>query len=71
MEINIVDVTSKYVKLRKLGPGYAGTCPFCGSNGITDFIVLVKHQKYSCDKCGANGGVFQFLLSLKGITLEE
>lgn len=74
MEINILDIISKYVKLEKLGPGYTGICPFCGADGtdgITGFIISVQNQKYRCGKCGATGGIFQFLLSLKGVSLEE
>lgn len=71
MKIDIVDIISKYVKLKRLGPGYTGICPFCGADGITDFIVSIQHHKYTCKKCGATGGIFQFLLSLKGVSLEE
>ena len=71
MKVNVVGIVSKYVKLKKLGPGYTGICPFCGANGITDFVVSVQHQKYTCKKCSATGGIFQFLLSLKGVSLEE
>jgi CRISPR/Cas system-associated exonuclease Cas4 (RecB family) len=71
MKINIADVVSKYVKLNKLGPGYTGICPFCEAKGVTDFVVLVRNQKYACAKCHAEGGIFKFLMDLKGISLEE
>lgn len=71
MKVNILDIISKYVKLERLGPGYTGICPFCGADGINDFVVLIHNQLYRCSKCGAIGGIFQFLLSLKGISLEE
>lgn len=71
MGISIADIISKYVELTKLGPGYTGACPFCGASGRTDFKVSVQHQKYTCEKCGASGGVFQFLLNFKDISLEE
>lgn len=71
MKIDIVGIIAKYVELKKLGPGYTGVCPFCSANGISDFIVSVKYQKYTCKQCGATGGMFQFLLSLKGVSLEE
>lgn len=71
MKIDIVKVISKYVELRKLGPGYAGICPFCGACGTTDFVVSFRHQSYACGKCGAKGGMFQFLLNLKGASLQE
>lgn len=69
-KLNILDIISKYVKLKKLGPGYIAICPFCGASGTTDFIVSVSAQKYSCRKCGATGGIFQFLRTLKGISIE-
>ncbi|MFC1968478.1 CHC2 zinc finger domain-containing protein [Chloroflexota bacterium] len=59
------------VKLNKLGPGYTGICPFCGANGIADFKVSSRYQEYECDKCGAKGGIFKFLMDLRGILLEE
>jgi hypothetical protein len=71
MKINILDIISKYVKLERVGPGYTGRCPFCGADGVTGFIVSIQNQNYRCRKCGATGGIFQFLLSLKGISLEE
>lgn len=71
MRIDIVDTISRFVKLTKLGPGYTGICPFCGADGKTDFRISVRYQKYTCDKCGASGGIFQFLLNFKNISLEE
>lgn len=71
VNINIVDVISRHVRLTKLGPGYTGPCPFCEASGRIDFKVSVQHQKYTCEKCGASGGVFQFLLDFKNISLEE
>src|SRR3972149_4578454 len=71
MKLNIVDIVAKYVKLKRVGPGYTGICPFCGANGTTDFIVSIQLQKYTCYKCGATGGIFQFLRSLKGISIEQ
>jgi len=71
VNINIVDVISRHVRLTKLGPGYTGPCPFCGASGRIDFKVSVQHQKYTCEKCGASGGVFQFLLDFKNLSLEE
>lgn len=71
MRVNIVNIVSKSVKLTKLGPAYTGICPFCGASGTTDFRVSVQYQKYTCDKCGASGGIFQFLLNFKNLSLEE
>ncbi len=70
-KLNIIDIISKYVKLERLGPGYTAICPFCGASGTSDFIVLGSVQKYSCRKCGATGGIFQFLSTLKGISIES
>lgn len=70
-KLNILDIISKYAKLEKLGPGYIATCPFCGASGTTGFMVSVSIQKYSCRKCGATGGIFQFLRILKGSSIES
>lgn len=66
-----MDIISRYTKLTKLGPGYAGVCPFCGATGKTDFLVSAQYQKYTCSKCSASGGIFQFLQTFKDISLEE
>lgn len=71
MRVNIVDVVSKYVELSKRGPGYIGMCPFCGASGHLNFIVSERYQKYSCKKCGVSGGIFQFLMDFKNVTIEE
>jgi CRISPR/Cas system-associated exonuclease Cas4 (RecB family) len=71
MKLNISNIISKYVKLKRVGPGYTGACPFCGTDGTTDFIVSIQLQKYTCYKCGATGGIFQFLLSFKGFSIEQ
>lgn len=71
MQINIANIISKYTKLQKLGPGYTGTCPFCGANETNDFIVSIKYQTYRCKKCSAAGGIFQFLQSLKNVSVEK
>ena len=69
--LNIVDVISKYVNLKKLGPGYTAPCPFCSANEANEFKVSVSRQKYSCQKCGSTGGVFQFLKAFKGSDIES
>jgi len=71
MKPNIVDIISRYTQLKRLGPGYVGKCPFCGAIGVSDFKVSIQHQKYTCSKCGATGGMFQFLISLKAFSIED
>lgn len=70
-KLNILNIISKYVKLKRVGPGYVAICPFCGASGTSDFIVSISFQKYSCRKCGATGGIFQFLGTLKGSSIES
>ncbi|MEE9174781.1 MAG: CHC2 zinc finger domain-containing protein [Thermodesulfobacteriota bacterium] len=70
-KLNILDIILKYVKLKRQWPGYTAICPFCGASETSDFIVFVSVQKYSCRKCGATGGIFQFLRTLKGSSIES
>lgn len=60
---DIVEVISDFdeVKLRKKGARYEGICPFHDDKGYGNFSVYPKGNCYKCFKCGAKGGVVEFL----------
>ncbi|MFC4320810.1 DNA primase [Litchfieldia salsa] len=68
--VDIVDVISEYVQLKKQGRNYFGLCPFHGEN-TPSFSVSAEKQLFQCFGCGAGGNVFSFLMDLKGYSFIE
>jgi DNA primase len=68
--VDIVDVISDYVQLKKQGRNYFGLCPFHGEN-TPSFSVSPDKQIFHCFGCGAGGNVFTFLMELENISFQE
>ncbi len=68
--VDIVDVISDYVQLKKQGRNYFGLCPFHGEN-TPSFSVSMDKQIFHCFGCGAGGNVYTFLMDLDGLTFPE
>lgn len=61
--VDIIDVVSDYVVLRKRGKDYFGLCPFHDEKSPS-FSVSSNKQVYYCFGCGMGGNVFKFLMEL-------
>lgn len=68
--VDIVDIISDYVQLKKQGRNYFGLCPFHGEN-TPSFSVSPDKQIYHCFGCGAGGNAFSFLMDLEGYSFQE
>ncbi|MDQ0254370.1 DNA primase [Evansella vedderi] len=68
--IDIVDVISEYVSLKKQGRNFIGLCPFHGEK-TPSFSVSPDKQLFHCFGCGAGGNVFSFLMDSEGISFIE
>ncbi|WP_246940431.1 DNA primase [Bacillus pinisoli] len=68
--IDIVDVVSEYVQLKKQGRNHFGLCPFHGEKSPS-FSVSSDKQIYHCFGCGAGGNVFSFLMEIEGVSFLE
>jgi len=68
--IDIVEIISDYVQLKKQGRNYFGLCPFHGEN-TPSFSVSADKQIFHCFGCGAGGNVFSFLMEIEGISFLE
>lgn len=68
--VDIVEVISDYVGLKKQGRNYFGLCPFHGES-TPSFSVSPDKQIFHCFGCGAGGNVFSFLMELEGISFQE
>ena len=69
-KVDIVEVISEYVPLRKSGRSYVGLCPFHNER-TPSFSVSPERQVYHCFGCGAGGTVFRFLMDIEGISFAE
>uniref|UniRef100_A0A7C3SP79 DNA primase n=1 Tax=Dictyoglomus turgidum TaxID=513050 RepID=A0A7C3SP79_9BACT len=68
--VNIVDVISRYVNLKRSGKNYVGLCPF-HQEKTPSFYVSPEKGLYHCFGCGAAGDVFSFLINYRNITFRE
>ena len=64
--VDIVEVVSRYVRLKKGGANYQGLCPFHNEKSPS-FTVSPAKQFYHCFGCGAHGNAIGFLMSYGGL----
>ena len=68
--INIVDVISGYVALKRHGRNYFGLCPFHNEKSPS-FSVSESKQIFHCFGCGVGGDALGFLMKIENITFKE
>jgi DNA primase len=68
--LNIEDVISDYIPLRKAGSSLVGRCPF-HSEKTPSFHVSPDRQTFHCFGCGKGGDVFTFLMEIEGLSFKE
>jgi len=68
--VDIVEIISEYVQLKKQGRNYFGLCPFHGEN-TPSFSVSPEKQIFHCFGCQAGGNVFSFLMQIEGYSFTE
>src|SRR5689334_6822116 len=64
--VDIVDVVSRYVQLKKAGANHQGLCPFHNEK-TPSFSVSPVKQFYHCFGCGAHGNAIGFLMQYAGL----
>ncbi|SDN43104.1 DNA primase [Alkalicoccus daliensis] len=69
-ELDVVDVISEYIQLKKQGRNFTGLCPFHGEK-TPSFSVSQDKQLYHCFGCGAGGNVFTFVMEYEGLSFLE
>lgn len=68
--VNIVDVISPYVQLKKQGRNLFGVCPF-HEERTPSFSVNEDKQIFHCFSCGRGGNAFTFLMDLKALSFPQ
>jgi DNA primase len=68
--VNLVEVLSSYVELKRSGASYKGLCPFHDEKSPS-FIVQRGDTHYHCFGCGAHGDAIQFLMTHQKMSFSE
>ncbi|MCX5971155.1 MAG: DNA primase [Coprothermobacterota bacterium] len=69
-QVDIVEVVSGYVPLRRTGKNYVGLCPFHQEN-TPSFTVSPENNIFYCFGCQAGGDALTFLMKVESITFPE
>ena len=62
--INIVDLISGYINLKKAGVNHKGLCPF-HSEKTPSFVVSEQKQMFHCFGCGTGGNAIKFYMDIE------
>lgn len=65
-KIDIVDLISGYLTLKKAGVNYKGLCPFHNEK-TPSFMVSPERQSFKCFGCSKGGDVFTFIEEIEGM----
>jgi len=68
--LDIVEVISEHVPLKRAGRNHKGLCPFHPEK-TPSFMVSQDKQIFHCFGCGAGGDLFAFVMRQEGISFRE
>lgn len=68
--VDIVDVISRYVPLKRAGASYKGLCPFHDEK-TPSFTVHKSSRHYHCFGCGAHGDAVSFLMEHERMSFQQ
>ena len=69
-KINIVDLISEYLTLKKSGVNFKASCPFHNEK-TPSFVVSPERQIWHCFGCQKGGDHFSFLMEKEGMEFKE
>jgi DNA primase len=68
--VNIVEIISRHLALKKAGKNYRALCPF-HQEKTPSFMVNDDKQIFHCFGCGAGGDVFTFLMRYENLSFYD
>ncbi len=68
--LDIVDVVSQFLELKKSGANFKACCPFHGED-TPSFVVSPAKQIYHCFGCGAGGDSIKFVMEYEKLSYPE
>lgn len=70
--VDIVDLVSESVQLRKTGKNYTGFCPFHSNTRTPAFVVFPDSGTWRCfGQCNEGGDIFKFVMKKEGWDFQE
>lgn len=69
-KIDIVDLVSEYVDLKRSGQNLKGLCPF-HSEKTPSFMVSPSKQIFHCFGCNKGGDIFTFIMNYENTTFSD
>ena len=68
--LNIEDIISEYIKLKRAGSGFTALCPF-HSEKSPSFHVSPDRSIYKCFGCGESGDIFSFVQKFENLDFPQ
>ena len=68
--LDVVDVVSQFLELKKSGANFKACCPFHGET-TPSFVVSPSKQIYHCFGCGAGGDSIKFVMEYEKLSYPE
>ena len=68
--LDVVDVISQFLDLKKSGANFKACCPFHGED-TPSFVVSPSKQIYHCFGCGVGGDSIKFLMEYEKLSYPE
>ncbi len=70
--LDIVEVVSDTVTLKKSGRNYSGFCPFHSNTKTPSFVIFPETQTWRCfGACADGGDIFSFVMKREGYDFKE
>jgi DNA primase len=70
--IDIVDLVSETVKLRRSGKSFSGFCPFHPNTRTPAFVVFPDSGTWRCfGQCNEGGDIFKFVMKKEGVDFPQ
>ena len=71
-KLDIVDIISESVKLRRSGKNYTGFCPFHANTRTPAFVVFPDTGTWRCfGECNEGGDIFRYVMKKEGVDFRE
>ena len=70
--LDIVDIVSQTVKLKRTGKNYIGFCPFHQNTRTPSFVVFPETQSWRCfGQCNEGGDLFGYVMKRDNLDFQE